>query len=82
MSQGEVAGLLFWVVVLVGVLVYLLPSCVAVLRGHKNAVPICVINVFLGWLLVGWVVALAWSFSHQDRPRTRRHSPADDNPFE
>jgi hypothetical protein len=38
---------------------YLLPSIVAAKRQVPNAGPIVVVNVFLGWTLIGWVIALA-----------------------
>ena len=40
-------------------LVYFLPTAVAVERKVPNQGSIAVINVFLGWTFVGWVVALA-----------------------
>jgi len=45
-------------------LFYLLPFAVAVGRGHTNTASIFVMNLFLGWTLIGWVVALAWSLAH------------------
>jgi len=45
------------------VFVYLLPSLVAYFRRHRNANSICVVNLFFGWTLVGWVLCLAWSVS-------------------
>lgn len=50
---------------------YMLPSIVAAIRRHLNANSICVINVFLGWTFVGWVVALAWAFSSHVAPRPK-----------
>jgi Superinfection immunity protein len=38
---------------------YLLPTIVAARRHVSNVGSIAVINVLLGWLFVGWVVALA-----------------------
>ncbi|MDS1116379.1 superinfection immunity protein [Gordonia westfalica] len=38
---------------------YLLPSIVAELRKAPNKGSIIVINVLLGWTIIGWVVALA-----------------------
>jgi Superinfection immunity protein len=38
---------------------YFLPTIVAASRKVPNVGSIAVINVFLGWTLVGWVVALA-----------------------
>jgi Superinfection immunity protein len=38
---------------------YFLPSLVAKIRHAKNYGPIVVVNLFLGWTFIGWVVALA-----------------------
>ena len=45
-----------------GIGLYLLPTAVAVLRRHHNPMPVIVINVLLGWTLLGWVGSLAMSF--------------------
>ena len=42
---------------------YMAPSLIAIIRHHRNSASIIVVNLFLGWTLVGWVVALAWSFT-------------------
>ncbi|MBY4575974.1 hypothetical protein ACN94_20730 [Gordonia paraffinivorans] len=47
---------------------YLLPSIIAQLRKVPNKGSTIVINVFLGWTIVGWVVALAMAV--RDVPRT------------
>jgi hypothetical protein len=39
--------------------VYFLPLVIAVNRKVPNVGSVAVINVFLGWTLVGWVIALA-----------------------
>lgn len=44
-------------------LLYWLPSIIAGLRHHHQGWPVCIINLFLGWTLFGWVVALAMSLS-------------------
>lgn len=46
---------------IIGLLVYFIPCFVAAYRNHPNGAPIAVVNLFLGWTLIGWVVALAWS---------------------
>lgn len=38
---------------------YMLPWMIAALRGKSNHWAVCALNVFLGWTLIGWVVALA-----------------------
>ncbi len=42
-----------------GVYIYFIPSIVG--RHKANAGAIFVLNFFLGWSLVGWVVALVWA---------------------
>jgi hypothetical protein len=42
---------------------YLLPSFVAAARKHPSQNSIAIINIFLGWTFLGWVVALAWAAS-------------------
>ncbi len=42
---------------------YFVPAVVAVMRGHPNAVAICMLDLFLGWTFLGWVAALVWSFT-------------------
>ena len=40
---------------------YLLPTGIAIGRRRTNTGSIFVLNLLLGWTLVGWVVALVWS---------------------
>jgi hypothetical protein len=47
-------------VLLVGLYVYF-PTIVAVFRNHRQLLAIFVLNLFLGWTLVGWVIALVWA---------------------
>ncbi len=44
-------------------LFYLLPSIAAFWRHRPNSLAILVLNVFLGWTFIGWVVALIWAVS-------------------
>jgi uncharacterized membrane protein YqaE (UPF0057 family) len=47
-------------------LTYLMPFAIAVGRKRTNTGAIFVLNLFLGWTLVGWVVALVWACAHDD----------------
>lgn len=47
--------------------VYLLPAIIAVRRGHRNTLGICLLTTLLGWTFLGWVGALIWSVN-KDRP--------------
>jgi Superinfection immunity protein len=54
-ASGGAAG----IGILILIALYFLPTIVAASRKVVNLGSIVVINVFLGWTLVGWVVALA-----------------------
>lgn len=43
------------------VVIYLIPTIVAISRKHLQKVPIILINILLGWSFIGWVVALVWA---------------------
>ena len=59
---------LLWTTLLTAIVVVtLLPIAVARYRGHPNTIPIVLVTLFFGWTLVGWVGALAWSFSSQEK---------------
>jgi hypothetical protein len=49
------------VIVLAAILLYFLPGLIASNRRHHNALAIGVFNLFLGWTVLGWVLALVWS---------------------
>lgn len=41
-----------------GIGLYFLPSIIAAVRHTHNAMGILLLNLFLGWTVVGWLVAL------------------------
>lgn len=45
----------------VGLAFYILPTFVAFVRGSPYTEAIAIINLFLGWTLLGWVGALVWA---------------------
>ncbi|MGH6670432.1 MAG: superinfection immunity protein [Xanthobacteraceae bacterium] len=57
--------LFHWPLVLLSVLLLVgfLPSVIAFVRRHHNRYAILVLNVLLGWTVVGWAVALVWSLT-------------------
>jgi hypothetical protein len=48
---------------IVGLVIYFLPSVIAILRNHHQWGTMGVINLFFGWAFIGWVVSLAWAVS-------------------
>lgn len=47
------------------VFLYFLPSINASTREHRNKDMITLTNLFFGWTIIGWIIALIWSFSAQ-----------------
>lgn len=58
-------------------IVYFLPAINGYSKRHRSRAMILALNFFLGWTLIGWVVALAWSASNAkddpDAPSPRTH---------
>ncbi|KAA0068456.1 superinfection immunity protein [Rhodanobacter sp. T12-5] len=61
----DVALLLLMLVV--GLFFYFLPAFVASNRGNPNTTAIFILDLLLGWSLVGRVVALVWACSGENR---------------
>lgn len=70
-------GLPLLLLILLGVLatvIHFLPTFVAGSRHAENFWWIFLINLFFGWTLIGWVLALVWAF--RDTPRfVYRYNP-------
>jgi hypothetical protein len=48
------------------VLLYFLPAIIAYRQKKLNKEAILALNVFLGWTVLGWVVALVWAYTKND----------------
>ncbi len=46
---------------------YFLPTFLALARGHHNFFLLAIVNLSLGWTVIGWVGALFWSLRKQPR---------------
>jgi Superinfection immunity protein len=57
---------MFGFLVLIGICTYFLPTFIAFSRNKSNKISILLLNVFLGWTLVGWIVALIWAVSNNE----------------
>jgi len=57
------AFLLLALSALVSIGIYFIPYILATQNKKQNAGAIGALNFFLGWTLVGWVVALVWAIS-------------------
>jgi Superinfection immunity protein len=54
-------GLFFFPFFGMGFVMYFLPSIVALARSKRDLLAIVMLNFFLGWTLIGWIVALIWA---------------------
>lgn len=56
-----------WVMValLMSLAAYFIPGLIAWRRQKRNATAICALNLFLGWTVLGWVVALVWALAFE-----------------
>jgi hypothetical protein len=71
MSDTLIDGILF--VLLVEV--YLFPAVIAWARRHRNRAAIILLDILLGWTLLGWVAAMVWAFTFSDL----REAPGDED---
>lgn len=44
-----------------GFVMYFLPSIIALARSKRDIFAIFLLNLFLGWSVIGWFVALIWA---------------------
>jgi hypothetical protein len=66
--SSEIQGLIWLGVLLV---IYFLPTIVAVMRHTKKQAGIVLINLFLGFTVVGWLAALVWAVSAETKTEFR-----------
>jgi len=59
LTIGEIFGILG----LIGIVFYFLPTFIAFNRKKSNKISIFLLNLFLGWTFIGWIVALIWAVS-------------------
>ena len=58
-----ISGLVFLVILCN---LYFCPAIVARKRRHRNMKALLVLNIFLGWTLLGWVGCLVWALLEQE----------------
>lgn len=54
-------GFLFLPFFGIGFVMYFLPTIVALIKSKRDAVAILLLNLFLGWSVIGWIIALVWA---------------------
>ena len=59
-------GLGIIITMLIGI-IYFFPSILASSRNHHNTEAIFILNLFVGWTLLGWVLSLVWASTKTGR---------------
>ena len=54
---------------ILGVYLYFVPTIVAYKRHHRQTLAITVLNVVLGWTVLGWAGALVWACTSDVEPQ-------------
>jgi hypothetical protein len=62
--------------VLLGLVFYLAPTVMVLGRPKRNKVAIIALNIVGGWTVVGWIIALVWSLTDDDKPAASDRAPA------
>ncbi|WP_428845614.1 superinfection immunity protein [Helicobacter kayseriensis] len=45
---------------------YFIPCVIAFIRSHSSRYGILIVNLFLGWFFIFWILSLAWALSKKD----------------
>jgi cytochrome c biogenesis protein CcdA len=53
-------------------LLYFIPAIISAARNHTNNVAILLLNIFLGWTMIAWLVILIWSIAGKPRKSTTK----------
>jgi hypothetical protein len=64
----ELLGLFFLPIFGIGFVMYFIPSIIALAKSKPNTLTIFLINFFLGWSLIGWIVALVMALREEVPP--------------
>jgi hypothetical protein len=67
-----------FVICFIGFIGYWVPTLSASSKHHRNQIAIGMLNLFLGWTVIGWVVALVWADTDNcECDQASRFSPLD-----
>ncbi len=54
-------GVFFFPFFGMGCVMYFLPTLTAAIRNKRDVLTIFLVNFFLGWSVIGWIVCLVWA---------------------
>jgi len=59
-----------WGILAVLIIPYFLPTIIAMLRKSASTGGIFVLNFFLGWTFIGWIISLVWAIASRTTTTT------------
>ncbi len=76
-TPAEQLALYAYVGLVVGVLLilYELPAIVAYKRGRRRFLAILLLNILLGWTILGWIGAFIWACASESKPKEIPNTP-------
>lgn len=74
-SEGAaIVGMLFGLAILFcSIVFYFIPIAVAQYRKSLNMTTVVLLNIFLGWTVIGWIIALIIAFAGDSATQVQRH---------
>lgn len=55
-----------FILIILTIALYFIPTFVAYRRQHSKISAIFVLNLLLGWAVLGWIIALIWSYTEDN----------------
>ncbi len=72
-SANDVLESVLWkLFVVVCIVLYLLPTLIGLVRNHHNLLAIFAMNLLLGWIFIGWAIAMIWA-CWNNKPAVHHH---------
>jgi hypothetical protein len=65
----------FLLMIGLGIVAYFIPGIIAGVRRHPKAISIFLVNLFLGWSVIGWIFALVWALRANVAPQVDSEAP-------
>jgi hypothetical protein len=62
-GNNAIAAVATGIFYICAITLYFCPTIIAYQHGHRSSTAITVLNVLLGWTVLGWVGALVWAYT-------------------
>jgi hypothetical protein len=66
-------GEIIWVILAIAF--YFFPALNSYMGHKKKADAVLVLNLLLGWTVIGWIVALVWSVADDKKEENKENKP-------